>query len=333
MRLVLTLSRASFEPAVRALASSRLMVAFFVLMAAGSLAVAHGLMEPTPAVLVPLGLLVLNLTAAIASKPRFRADFPLLVFHVALLAFVALLAVARLTYFEGTAKVGVGEYFSGTLRTEERGLLHGDAARALRFFNAGFTEHFPEQNPYRRTDNRVRFAAEAGKQLEGVIGDDRPLVLDGYRIYTTSNRGFSPVLKWTAADGAIEQATVHLGQIGEDGFSPGVVWQVPGGPALWLSLSTEPVRPQPGTARDNLAAQDAQNMLVLRHNERFYDLRRGESVELPGGRLAYAGLNAWMGYRIIYDPTKPWLIGTVAVAIASLLWFYARRLWRTWDED
>lgn len=318
---------------VRILASPRLMVAFFLLMAAAALGVAYQLIAPTPAALVPLGLLVVNLTASIGTNARFRADLPLLVFHVSLVAFIALLAVARLTYFEGKAQVPVGAGFGGDLRTEERGALHGDAARALRFTNDGFTEVFPERNRYRRTQNRVRFPDAAGNVHEGVIGDDRPLVLDGYRIYTSRNRGFAPKLEWVANDGAIHFTTLQLGPVGQDGFTPGTEWEIPSGPQVWLSLSAEPMQGAPGTQRENLGAKDARNKLVLRDGKQSYYLHAGESVDLPGGRLTYAGLSAWMGYNIIYDPTSPWLIGTISIAVVSLLWFYARRLWRTWDED
>lgn len=318
---------------IKVLASPRLMVAFFLLMAAAALGVAYELVDPTPAALVPFGMLVVNLTASIASNARFRADLPLLVFHVSLLVFVALLAVARLTYFEGTAKVTVGTHFAGDIDTEVRGVLHGDGMRSLRFSNEGFTEVFPEQNKYRRTYNRVRFPDGAGTLHEGVIGDDRPLVMDGYRIYTTRNRGYAPMVQWIADDEAIQLATIQLGKVGEDGYTRGSPWEIPGGPRVWLSLSTEQVQAPPGSERENLDAKKGRNKLVLRHNERFYDLGVGDSVALPGGRLTYSGLNAWMGYSIIYDPTKPWLVGTISIAIASLLWFYARRLWRTWDEE
>ena len=322
-----------FASFVRALASPRLMAAFFLLMAAAALGVAYNIVAPTSAALVPLGLLVVNLTASISSNARFRADLPLLVFHLSVLALVALLAVARLTYFQGAAKVPVGAGFAGDLHTEQRGALHGDGAPRLRFSNAGFTEVFPEGNKYRATENRIRFSDPAGNLHEGVIGDDRPLVLDGYRIYTSRNRGFAPMVQWTADNGEIQFATIQLGKVGEDGFTPGMPWKIPSGPEIWLSLSTERMQTAAGTKRDNLGAKEARNKLVLRHDERFYDLAAGESVDLPGGRLTYSRLSAWMGYSIIYDPTKPWLLGTVAVAIGSLLWFYARRLWMTWDED
>lgn len=315
---------------VGALASPWLMALFFVLMAAAALGVAYEWLAPAPAVLLPLGLLVVNLTASIASNARFRADLPLLVFHVSLLLFVALLAAAWLTYFEGAIKVPVGGRFGGDLLLEERGALHGDGARALRFANEGFTETYTGK--YRRTDNRVRFPDAAGRWHDGVIGDDRPLVQNGYRIYTRG-RGYAAKLQWVPDDGALRAATVLLGALGVDGFSTGTAWSIPGGPSVWVSLSTEPVRSGDGVRRDDLDVRQARNRLVLKHDGRFHDVAMGGSLALPGGRLRYAGLDAWMGYRIIYDPAKPWLIGVVAVAVASLLWFYARRLWRTWDED
>lgn len=317
----------------RALASPRLMVVFFLFMAAAALGVVYEVVAPTPAVLGPLSLLVVNLTASIASKARFRADLPLLVFHVALLALVALLAVARLTYFEGSAKVPTGAWFSGELFTSEQGALHGAGARALRFSNQGFTEVFPGQNKYRTTQNRVHFKDAAGNTHEGVIGDDHPLVMNGYRIYTSRNRGFVPMLQWSADNGAIQFAAMQLGEIGIDGFTYGMEWKIPSGPEVWLSLSTETMQSARGAPRENLGAKQAPNKVVLFLDQRFYELQIGETVKLPGGQLTYTGLSAWMGYNIIYDETQPWLIGTISIAIASLLWFYARRLWRTWDDD
>jgi len=315
---------------VRILASRQLMVAFFLLMAAVSLGIAYGLVTPSPAAVVPLALLVVNLTAAIASNARFRADLPLLVFHLALVAFVALAGIGWLTYFDGLAKVVIGERFTGAMLVEERGMLHSDGVRALRFSNDGFTEAFVGK--YRHTRNRVHFRDAAGVVREGEIGDDRPLVLDGYRIYTRA-RGYAANLQWEPDNGALTLTTVQFGPLAKDGFTEGTQWPIPGGPHVWVSLSTERNQPGPGDMRENLGVREARNTLVVRHNERFHDLEIGDSVALPGGRLTYGGLSAWMGYRIIYDPAKPWLIGTLAVGIASMLWFYARRLWRNWDED
>jgi len=87
--------------------------------------------------------------------------------------------------------------------------------------------------------------------------------------------------------------------------------------------------PQPRDGR--LVARGAgelQHHLVLRVGELRQELRPGDVVALDGGKLAYVGMGSWMGYRVIYDPTKPWLVATTLVAVGSLLAFYARLLRR-----
>ncbi len=310
-----------------ALASPRLTVAFFLLMAAGALWVAQGGANATLATVLPLGLLVLNLAAAIVSNPRFRADLPLLLFHLALLALVALLALARLIYFDGATILTAGTAFEGNLVKDSRGPLHGDGVGSLRFANEGFTENFPERGKYRSTYNRVRWWDGAGQSHLAEIGDDRPLILDGYRIYATGRRGFSPLFHWQPAAGEAGHGTVQLPDSGTEGLGPATSWPLPSGPQAWVMLNLEATpAPQPGEQRDGLGGRAIPHHLVLRVDERRVELRPGETAELGAGRLTYVRLDSWMGYRIVKDPTEPWLVATVLVGIASLLWFYARLL-------
>ncbi|HEY3326500.1 MAG TPA: hypothetical protein VGK14_04950 [Novimethylophilus sp.] len=314
----------------RALASPRLTVSFFVLMAAGALLTVHGDADPTLAMLPPFALLALNLAAAIATNVRFRADLPLLFFHLALLALVALLAVARLTYFDGATILTSGTAFEGNLVRDQRGPLHGDAVRSLHFGNEGFTENFPERGKFHATYNRVRWWDEEGKSRFAEIGDDRPLVLDGYRIYATSRRGFSPLFYWQPATGAAGYGTVQLPDSDSAGLGPTTEWPLPNGPKVWVMLELDAPSAQLRVGqRADLGAQKMRHHLVLRVGERRLELRPGESVDVDGGRLTYVRLASWMGYRIVYDPTEPWLVATVIVGIVSLLWFYARLLRRS----
>jgi hypothetical protein len=50
---------------------------------------------------VPLALLAVNLVAAVATRPVFRRQLPLLVAHLALLALAALVAVGQLSRLQG----------------------------------------------------------------------------------------------------------------------------------------------------------------------------------------------------------------------------------------
>jgi hypothetical protein len=51
-------------------------------------------------------------------------------------------------------------------------------------------------------------------------------------------------------------------------------------------------------------------------------------VAVPEGVLVYEGLTAWMGYKVFYDPTLPWLLASAVLAIAALSAFFWRRFGR-----
>jgi len=315
------------------LASPRWTVAIFVLLGAGALAVAEAGWNPTAVMLPPFALLGVNLAASVATNARFRRDLPLLVFHLALVALVILFTIARLTYFEGTTTLTADTEFDHTLLTEARGPLHPDRLSTLRFANEGFTEKFPERGDYHATYNAVRWWDDAGRSKVAEIGDDTPLVLDGYRIYTSARRGFSPVFRWQPAAGDVEYGTVQLQEVDGGGYAPASAWPLPAGPEVWVMLDFDRLpEPQSGE-RSGLGAARMPHHLVLRVGDERRELRPGETAELDGGKLTYTGLGSWMGYRIIYDPTKPWLVATTIVAIASLLWFYARLLRRRPSQE
>jgi cytochrome c biogenesis protein len=308
------------------LAAPHWMVVFFVLTAAGSLLVAHDMADATTVMPLPFTVFTLNLVAAIIARPALRTNVPLLLFHVALLVLVLLFGIARLTYFDGATAITAGVAFENDLARDDRGPLHRDRLDEVRFANAGFTENFPQRGRYLATYNRVRWWDEHGNSHLAEIGDDRPLLIAGYRIYTSRNRGFSPTLLWQPAGGERALGTVQLVDTQMGDFAPVNKWRIPAGPEVWAMVDMrEGDKPAPGARRANLGAGQVDHALVLRIDDQRHELRPGESLTLPDGVLTYVRLDSWMSYRIIHDPTKPWLVATVLVAIASLVWFYVRR--------
>lgn len=309
------------------LAAPYWMVLFFVYAAAGALAVAYGMAGATTAMLPPLGLFSLNLVAAIVTRPVFRRDAPLLLFHVALLVLVLLFALGRLTYLDASVGLSSGAQFDGQLVRDERGPLHRDRLDELRFANEGITENYPRRGSYTATYNRVRWWDANGLSQTAEIGDDHPLLLGGYRIYTSKQRGFSPVFHWQGNNGDEDLGAVQMNDMRSGQYAPSNEWQIPNGHKAWamLQLAEDPPAPAPGTRRVDLDVNRLQHVLVLRIDGMRHELQPGESVALPGGRLTYLRLDSWMSYHIIYDPTRPWLVATVLVAIASLFLFYLRR--------
>ena len=312
-----------------ALASPKLSASFFVVMAAAALWARVPERSATVAMLLPFSLLTLNLLAAIVTNRRFRGDLPLLVFHLSLVALVITLVAARLTYFEGQATLTGGTTFDGTLLSEESGVLHPRSIEGLRFTNLGFTENYPERGQFHATYNRVRWQSADGGPQTADIGDDVPLVLDGYRIYTTRHRGFSPVFRWQTPAGTDEWGTVQLRDSNNGAFTGANDWTLPDGRNAWLMVDPEAgAENARGGSRANLGAGTEAHRIVLRIGEERHMLAPGEQLALRDGTLTYVRPGSWMGYRIIADPTKPWLIGSVALAVLSLVWFYARIVFR-----
>lgn len=311
---------------MRRLSSPYLALLFFPLTALGSLAAANGLATPTALLALPFFVLAVNLGAAIAVNARFRTDGWLLLFHLALLALVLLLVLARLTHFEGKAPITRGGVFDGYIEFPSIGFLHGERYRRLLFSNAGFTER-SENGPYGGgIVNRVRWQGQArdGIWSEGKITNDAPLDLDGYRIYPTTSLGFAPMLVWEPSTGPPIVGAIQLPPPTSADFQRGAAWRIDHGPELWAWIGTSPA---PTDAdRENLGADTFAHVLVIRSGERRFELRLGDVVELSGGRLRYVKLETWIGYHIIYDPTRPWLVATILVAVTCLLAYYLRRL-------
>lgn len=308
------------------LASPRLTVLFFMLTAAAALAAAYRVTTPTVLMAAPFALLLANVGAAILVQRRFRADLPLLLFHLALLSLVALIGLARLIYMTGTLTLTSGTAFDGQLTTDVRGPLHGGRPRELRFANDGFVEDQSARHRLHATYNRVRWQDDAGQWHPALIGDDQPLLIKGYKIYTSNHRGFSPLFRWQGTDGSEEFGTVQLADQLDGLPAPAMKSRLPDGSEIWVMLDSEQLDAAPGKERVNLASASLAHSLILRLGEARHVMRPGDRIDLPGGNLTYVQLDSWMGYVISYDPTRPWIFATVLIGIASLIWFYWRRL-------
>lgn len=317
-----------------AIASPKLSAAFFLVAAAGAFWASTPGRSATLAMVAPFSLLAINLLAAIATNRRFRTDLPLLVFHLALLAMVVTFVTARLTYFEGQATVTAGSDFEGEMLVEESGAFHANRINALRFTNLGFTENFPARGHYHATYNRVRWPATSGETHTAEIGDDVPLILNGYRVYTSRHRGFSPVFRWQKADGTDEWGTVQLRDKNGGDFAGANDWVLPDGEKAWLMMDFAVDDNDSGQrSRTNFGVDPQRHQVILRIGDIRHILEPGDSVARPGGTLTYVRLGSWMGYRIVSDPTRPWLIGSVALAVMSLIWFYTRIVLRPVPTD
>jgi len=318
--------------AVKALASLRLTAAALLALAGGVAWAYLTELHAAWSIAAPMLLLAANLAAAITVNPAFRRQAPLLVFHVALLALAILVAAGRLSYLNGRVELATGEAFAAEQLESVRGPLHYSRLERVSFVNEGFEIDYAPKWKRLETRNRVRWRGGDGAQHSGVIGDQTPLVLEGYRFYTTWNKGFAPVFVWQPVRGEPARGTVHFPSYPAVQFGQEAQWTLPGTQqqvSVKLPLDAELIdfdNPSvfrlPSTRRIEVLA-----------GGRAHALEPGEDLDLGVGRLRYEGLTTWMGYLVVSDWTLPWLLAASVLAAAALGWHFWRRFFnRPWEE-
>jgi len=281
------------------------------------------LLRPERAFLVPaIAALAACLVAALVAHARLRRQVPLLVAHVALLLLVVLAAAGRLLALDGHFELTQGVPFDGTLLGREAGAWHADRLRSLGFRHEGFEIDYATGRKRGATRNTVAWVDAEGRPRQAVIGDHRPLVLEGHRFYTSPNKGFAPILRWTPAGGEPIDGAVHLPSFPSWELRQWREWTPPGEhAALWTQLRFDETLIDPA-APSRFRMPREPRMVVVAGGRRA-ELAPGESVELPEGSLRFVELRTWMGYRVAYDPTLPALLITALVAALALALHYA----------
>ncbi|HSD61186.1 MAG TPA: hypothetical protein VLC55_10070, partial [Burkholderiales bacterium] len=154
-----------------------------------------------------------------------------------------------------------------------------------------------------------------------------------YRFYTSFNKGFAPVFEWQPTGGARAVAgSVHLPSYPAHETAQAQEWEIPGtGETLWVMLRFDEVILAPD--RPSQFRPPERHVLVVRRGEARQELKPGDYLDLPQGRLAYRGLARWMGYAVYSDWTLPWLFATCALAAASLgLHFWNKFSAHPWNQ-
>ncbi|WP_332672798.1 cytochrome c biogenesis protein ResB [Aromatoleum sp.] len=302
---------------LRRLASLRLTLGLLALLAVGILIAQRFEEARTWPIVVPLALLAANLLAAVATNGVFRRQTALLVFHLSLVALVLLVAAGRLTYLKGHVGITNGAGFDGELAIDERGPWHVGNLDAVRFTNDGFSVGYAPGWQRGATRNTVLWRDGDGRWQQSVIGDQEPLVLAGYRFYTTFNKGFAPTFGWQRDGATTVHGSVQLPSYPLNEFSQAAEWTPPGSRvAVWVMLDIDEVVIDPH-AHSAFRLPQAYKLVVRVGDER-HEMRPGDALRLPDGTLTFDGLRGWMGYRVFYDWTLPWLLAAGAVAVVSL---------------
>lgn len=320
---------------IRGLASLRLTIALMAIFCMGILVAHLGGYRFAPLIAACLAALAVNLLAMIITNPRFRRQRPLFIFHLALLAIIVLVAIGRMVYLKGEVELVEGLEFDGQLMTTDAGAWHPWRLDRVKFVNHGFSVAYAPGLKRLQTHNRVSWVDGDGRQREAVIGDDTPLVLEGYRFYTTWNKGFALMFEWTSSRGETVVGSVNLPSYPANALKQAQQWSLPGGDEpLWTMLQFDGEL-IPADQEGEFRLPDDYRV-VVRHGGQRWELVPGgdQVIQVAGGRLRFVELRSWMGYMLAWDATIPWLLFASTVAVLALAWhFWAQFSRRPWDQD
>jgi cytochrome c biogenesis protein ResB len=318
----------------RALASLRLTLVALVALAGAIVYAYLGEERAGLALVPPLLLLSANLIAALITHRAFHRWSALLVFHLGLIAIVLLVAIGRMTYLKGRVELALGEEFAGALTETDAGPWHRSGLDRVHFINDGFKIAYAPGLQRDRTRNTVRYLDDDGKEQVSEIGDHMPLVLAGYRFYTSPNKGFAPAFLWTPK-GSREPmlGTVNLPSYPINELKQAREWQLPRtGMKIWTMLQFDGVLIDPDKSSEFKLPE--KHKIILRIGEQRHELQPGDEIDLPQGHLRYDGLRTWMGYTVFYDWTIRWLLAAAAVTAGALGWHFWRKFAaRPWDPN
>lgn len=290
-------------------------------------ALSYGNPAGTPiwVLVVPLFFLAINLSAAITTNPRIYARRGLLLFHIGLLSIVVLAAVGRLTFFEAHMELLDGAGFDRHELFDVRsGVWHRSTLDDVHFVQNGFAVEYFAGLRRGRTYSNVTLLGRDGSNTAHVVGDDRPLIVDGYRFYTTYNKGFALVLTWIPEQGDAVTGAVHMPSYPLFAHKQDQTWTPPGGAELqlWLRLETGLDEKQAWM----LDTRHVRGTLVVESSAGRSELAPGQVLTLPGGQVRFERLAAWMGYKVFYDPTLLPLFIASMLAVAGLFAHFWHRL-------
>ena len=269
-------------------------------------------------ILVPTFLLITNFLLALFTRSILKNNWLLMVFHFALVVLVILVFLGQLTYLKATLELSTNEEFSGQLENVAQGPWHFYGLTQARFTNLGFQIRYHKGIKRDKTVNQIQLRNNDGRDQLIEIGDHVPLIIGHYRFYTSHNKGYAPVFEWRPSGSTeVIVGSIHLPAYPVHEYRQALEWKIPGSTqSLWTMLSIE----------DDVLPEDRafdfkipkQNLLIVRYQDKRHELKPGDELALPEGVLRYQKLSTWMGYKVDYDWTRPWLLATALIGLFGL---------------
>jgi len=284
-------------------------------------------------IVFPFTALFINLLAAIAVHKRLRQQVGLLIFHLSLALLALLAAAGSMISLKGHVEVTEGIAFSSDMVVADAGPLHPWNLDQVKFVQGPFAINYEAGMNRRHTRSQVMLPDGQGRLLERTVGDDNPMVIKGYRFYTTFNKGFAPILTYTSEDGVTRTGSVHMPSYPMSDYNQGNEWTPPDGSSpvtLWLNIKQK-IYDEDGVWDFKIPDR---TVLVVIQGDKRRELSPGQEIRLGSGLLRFEQLRTWMGYAIFYDPTIFWMLSAAALAALGLAWHVTSKIRETpWNTD
>lgn len=241
---------------------------------------------------------------------RYRVSrHSMTIVHLALIALIGFVAAAALTGFE--------EPFVSVVEGEEFAVGHGtELMVSLESFEVDYWEDGTPKT-YLST---VTFREESGEEHPGTVAVNHPFGANGVRVFQ-AGFGRAPLLVLEDDEGAPTEVAVPLeGLFGREPARPiGTSAVAPLGLRVWVIGAAAS---DPSLAREQLVVEltrEADGASVGRAAP-----RRGETVDIGGFKVRYAGDKAFSVFTVSRQPFRNgiWAAsGLFVLGLVGLLWF------------
>jgi cytochrome c biogenesis protein len=301
----------------------------------------------------------------VSAEKGYRRELGNLLFHLALLALLASVALGGLFGYKANRLLVSGTSFANTVTALDEfrpGRLVSSAdlqpfSITLNRFAASYETSGSQRGQPSSFNAYLSYAAQPGSAIQHYdLRVNHPLNVDGTKVYLI-NHGYAPVFRVTDGTGKVVfDQPVPFISVGTSGLTSEGVIKVPdakpdqlGFAGVFLPTAVdaggtlESAFPAPLNPRVSLVSYKGDLGMDSGPPQSVYELNTrhlttlpvpprplavGQSIKLPGGAgtLTFTGYRQWISLAITYDPGQlPALVAGAAALAGLLLSFFIRR--------
>jgi hypothetical protein len=237
-------------------------------------------------------------------------------FHICLLALTLLTALGHLTSMKGRVEIVQGQVFdSEQVSIVQQGPWHAiEDLKNIHFEQRDFSVEYMQSLRRGKTTSRL-----LNEDSVVTVGDNAGFEQDGYRFYTSSNKGFAAMFAWHGEGGEVTRGAVHFPSFPLYDWKQENQWTTPVGQLLKMKFIS---RLQADVNNNwQLESRLAGGSLVIETADGLQQtLTSGQLIVLDSGQLEFIGVRMWMGYSIFYNPWLAWFFAVSVVGVLGLAW-------------